>query len=106
MEILKTIKCVRDLKIKFEEMKNCNQMVWDMTKLHNQYSAHAFAKFEKKSNDALNVLGQQEYAQEMMEGLINDMLDQAKIDNDAFTLNEEYFDLPMVVFKALNIVKG
>ena len=75
MEILNTIKCVRDLKTKFEEMKNCNQMVWDMTKLHNQYSAQAFAKFEEKSNDALNVLGQQEYAQEMMEGLINDMLD-------------------------------
>lgn len=35
MEILKTIKCVRGLKIKFEEMKKCNQMVWDMTKLHN-----------------------------------------------------------------------
>ena len=42
----------------------------------------------------------------MMEGLINDMMDQAKIDNDAFTLNEEYFDLPLVVFKALNIFKG
>ena len=41
-----------------------------------------------------------------MEGLINDMLDQAKINNGVFSLNEEYFDLPMVVFKALNIVKG
>lgn len=41
----------------------------------------------------------------MMEGLINDMLDQAKIDNDVFKLNSQYFDLPMVVFKALNIIK-
>jgi signal transduction histidine kinase len=41
----------------------------------------------------------------MMECLINDMLDQAKIDNDAFKLNEEYFDLPKVVYKSLNIVK-
>ena len=42
----------------------------------------------------------------MMDGLINDMLDQAKIDNCAFKLNRDYFSLPMVVFKALNIVKG
>ena len=41
----------------------------------------------------------------MMQGLINDMLDQAKIDNDVFKLNQEYIDMLMVVYKALNIVK-
>ena len=50
-------------------------MVKDVTKLHNKYMAHSFTTFEDKSADALNVLGQQEYAQKMMEGLINDMLD-------------------------------
>ena len=42
----------------------------------------------------------------MMEGLINDMLDQAKLDNSAFKINKEYFNLPMVVYKALNIIKA
>lgn len=42
----------------------------------------------------------------MMEGLIKDLLDQAKIDNGVFKLNQEYFDLPIVIFKALNIVRG
>ena len=41
-----------------------------------------------------------------MEGLINDMMDQTKIDNGAFKLDEQYFDLPLVVFKALNISKA
>lgn len=49
---------------------------------------------------------QQTYSQELMEGLINDMMDQAKMDNGVFKLNEEFFDLPMVVFKALNIAKA
>jgi len=29
----------------------------------------------------------------MIENLINDLLDLAKIENNKFTLNEEYFDL-------------
>ena len=41
----------------------------------------------------------------MAEALINDMMDQAKIVNGVFKLNNSYFDLPMVVFKALSMVK-
>ena len=41
-----------------------------------------------------------------MEGLINDMLDQAKLESGVFKLNEEYFDLPLVVFKAFSIIKA
>lgn len=41
-----------------------------------------------------------------MELLINDMLDQAKIDNHVFQLNEEYFDLSLVIFKAFNLIRA
>ena len=42
----------------------------------------------------------------MTECLINDMMDLLKLENGAFTLTEEYFDLRMVVYKAINIVKA
>ena len=34
------------------------------------------------------------------------MMDLVKLENGAFKLMEEYFDLRMVVFKALNIIKA
>ena len=34
------------------------------------------------------------------------MMDLVKLENGAFKFMEEYFDLRMVVFKALNIVKA
>ena len=42
----------------------------------------------------------------MTECLINDMMDLVKLENGAFKLMEEYFDLRMVVYKALNIIKA
>ena len=42
----------------------------------------------------------------MMELLIDDMLDQAKMDNHVFKLNEEYFDLSLVIFKAFNLIRA
>jgi hypothetical protein len=34
------------------------------------------------------------------------MMDLVKLENGAFKLMEEYFDLRMVVYKALNIIKA
>lgn len=36
----------------------------------------------------------------MMENLISDMLDLAKIDNDQFKINNEYFDLASTINEA------
>lgn len=33
----------------------------------------------------------------MLENLINDLLDLAKLENNSFTLNSEYFDLTNVI---------
>ena len=42
----------------------------------------------------------------MAESLINDIMDQAKIMNGVFKLNNSYFDLNKVIYKALSIVRG
>ena len=39
----------------------------------------------------------------MMENLINDLLDMAKLENKAFSLQEEYFSLPETIFQTLQI---
>ena len=40
----------------------------------------------------------------MIENLINDLLDIAKIENNKFTLNEDYFDLSQSVKEAFEIM--
>ena len=96
---------VRNLEVKLEENHRGTTATKEMRDLHNLFVTDSIKMFENRSQQAIQVLNQQQYSQEMMECLINDMLDQAKIDNDAFKLNEEYFDLPKVVYKSLNIVK-
>ena len=39
----------------------------------------------------------------MNENLINDLLDMAKLENNAFSLQEEYFSLPETIFQTLQI---
>ena len=46
------------------------------------------------SNDTLQ---KQIISQKMLENLINDLLDLAKLENNSFTLNSEYFDLTDVI---------
>jgi signal transduction histidine kinase len=41
----------------------------------------------------------------MLNNLINDLLDMAKFENGKFIFNEKYFSLPMLVSKALNVIK-
>ena len=42
----------------------------------------------------------QVFSQKMMENLINDLLDLAKIENNAFNISSEYFDLGALIFEA------
>ena len=67
-------------------------------------TSDSFEVIMKKAKETQRILYQQTYSQEMTECLINDMMDQAKIDNGVFKLNEECFDLKLVVFKAMSIV--
>ena len=40
----------------------------------------------------------------MMENLINDLLDLAKLENNQFTLTNEYFNLPKTIYKAFTML--
>jgi signal transduction histidine kinase len=41
----------------------------------------------------------------MVENLINDLLDLAKIENNKFKLNEEFYDLPTTLVETFSILQ-
>jgi signal transduction histidine kinase len=45
-------------------------------------------------------LNSQLFSIKMLENLINDLLDLAKLENNSFNINSEYFDLGSLVFEA------
>ena len=45
------------------------------------------------------------FSQQMMENLINDLLDLAKLENNQFTVTNEYFNLQHTIFKALQMLQ-
>ena len=40
----------------------------------------------------------------MLENLINDLIDLAKIENNKFSLNQEYYDLSLTIHQTLEIL--
>lgn len=40
----------------------------------------------------------------MVENLINDLLDLAKLENNSFNINNEYFDLTKTIYEAFQII--
>ena len=55
----------------------------------------------KKSERYLKI---QMFSQKMMENLINDLLDLAKIESSSFNLSSEYFDLGALIFEAFEMM--
>ena len=52
---------------------------------------------------AENLLKTQVFSQKMMENIINDLLDLAKLENNSFSISSEFFDLMALIFKALQM---
>ena len=44
------------------------------------------------------------FSQTMLENLINDLLDLAKLENNQFTLSKEYFNLSLSIFESFQIL--
>ena len=44
------------------------------------------------------------FSQQMMENLINDLLDLAKMQNNSFQLTNDYFSLSSVIFEAFQML--
>ena len=50
-----------------------------------------------RSNEILN---QQIFSQQMMENLINDLMDHAKMENNSFKFDNDFFSLPNIIYEA------
>ena len=46
------------------------------------------------------MLQMQVFSQRMVENLINDLLDLAKLENSSFNVHKEYFDLAATIYEA------
>lgn len=53
--------------------------------------------YQKNSSE---ILQRQKFSQQMMENLINDLLDLAKLENSSFALTKGYFNLSYIIFQA------
>ena len=53
---------------------------------------------------AKDVVHQQVLTSEMTEALINDLMDLAKLENNKFSLQKEYFSLPMTIWNSMQIM--
>ena len=51
-----------------------------------------------------NVFKQQLNSSHMLENLINDLIDLAKIENNKFSLNQEYYNLANTIHQTLEIL--
>ena len=52
----------------------------------------------------LNVFQKQQTSTQMLENLINDLIDLAKIENNKFSLNKEYCDLTETIHSTLELL--
>ena len=56
------------------------------------------------SDEVQSILSSQIFGQKMMENLINDLLDLAKMDNNEFEINKDYFNFSLLVYESLYMV--
>ena len=54
---------------------------------------------EDQTEGAETLLQTQVYSQKMMENLINDLLDLAKLENNQFNISNDFFDLSSTIYE-------
>jgi signal transduction histidine kinase len=65
-----------------------------------EYYTEASSIINEKAQQAQSILQNQIYSQTMMENLINDLLDLAKLESNNFSLSQEYFNLGSTIYEA------
>ena len=73
----------------------------DERKTTFEYYDETFLNMQSIVNKSHRHLKIQMFSQKMMENLISDLLDLAKIENNSFNISTEYFDLGALIFEAL-----
>lgn len=69
-----------------------------------KYSQDIFSKIISKVEDAEKVLQRQIFSQQMLENLINDLLDLAKLENNSFKFDNDYFSLSHIIYQAFQML--
>lgn len=59
----------------------------------------------KQIDSTLKIVKMQAFSQKMVENLINDLMDLAKMDNNQFQINSQYFNLTHCINEAFHILK-
>jgi signal transduction histidine kinase len=72
----------------------------------NRLVAKVGDEVSRFNDEALKLVKQSEFSQRMVENLINDLLDLAKMQKSSFQLNQEYFNLPRLVYDALLVINS
>jgi signal transduction histidine kinase len=65
-----------------------------------EYYDETFKQVQTIIGRTEKLLMTQVFSQKMMENLINDLLDLAKIENNSFNISSEYFDLGALIYEA------
>lgn len=72
--------------------------------LRKEYLDSTLKQVAHYARESDRILQKQFFAESMMENLINDLLDLAKLEKSCFTLSQEYFNLGKIVFQALEML--
>jgi signal transduction histidine kinase len=72
--------------------------------LLEKYFKESTSLILEKSKKAKKILQNQIFSQSLTENLINDLLDLAKLENNSFSFNKEYFNLGSSIYEAFQIL--
>ena len=66
--------------------------------IHENYISSVLNQLHYYQRRAEDILRKQVFSQRMVENLINDLLDLAKLENSSFVLDKSYFNLTDIIY--------
>lgn len=95
-----TTKAMTDINLHFENLEVYQTQMEDLMGYYDQL----FENILKRALEVESLLHMQVFSQRMVENLINDLLDLAKLENNSFNISNEYFDLAATIYEAFQIL--
>ena len=88
-----------------EEYKKQMTLQEKKTNSENKFYTTIFQQIKGKVKESENILQRFKFSQQMMENLINDLLDLAKLENNQFSITNENFNLQTIIFQSLQMLQ-
>jgi len=73
--------------------ENSKHLLVNHIETQSKYYNNLLSTYSKQNLDLEKLLLRQIFSQQMMENLINDLLDLAKLENNSFQFSDDYFNL-------------